>query len=449
MVTDLLWPSGVERVVTTTQAAGGAPERSQPAARAARPSRNGLTTAFFDPRFSEASDDGLARLDGARAAGAGVVRIQVDWRNIATRKPATPSDPDDPAYAWNRADAAIEAAAERGLEVLLSFTGAPPWAEGSKRPRNITDGAWRPSAKAVGAFATAVARRYSESVDYLQVWNEPNLNTYLAPQWQRRGGRLVPFAPGRYRAMVNAAYPGVSAAGIGLVGAGAGPYGDPARGGRRIRPVTFWRMVFRKRTKLDVFAHHPYSVGGPRQRALSTKDVALPDVHRLVSIVRSASRRGRISPRGTKPIWVTEVSWDSNPPDPDGVPAATHARWVADSFFVLWKQGVDHVFWFQVRDAPAEPSFAATNQSGILLVDGGAKRARRAFVFPFSCERSGSRTRVWAKAPSRGRVRIVDSGGDTVRTLTPDRHRIVYATVAGRGTFKAFSGDVESISCRS
>lgn len=43
--------------------------------------------------------------------------------------------------------------------------------------------------------------------------------------------------------------------------------------------------------------------------------------------LRRAQRSGRISPRGRKRLWVTEVSWDSSPPDPRGVPAARHARW--------------------------------------------------------------------------------------------------------------------------
>lgn len=68
-----------------------------------------------------------------------------------------------------RADGAVEAASDGGLEILLSFTGAPAFAEGGKRPASVADGAWKPSARAVGAFATALARRYQGQAKFVQI----------------------------------------------------------------------------------------------------------------------------------------------------------------------------------------------------------------------------------------------------------------------------------------
>jgi hypothetical protein len=407
-------------------------------AHAARP----LSVGFLDGGFGGAD---AARLDDAVRVGSDIVRVPVSWAGVSPSKPSAPRDPADPAYRWAAPDAAIAAAQARGLQVLLSFTGAPRWAEGpGRRPKGILPGSWKPSAGATGDFVEAAARRYP-TVRYVQVWNETNLDLYLAPQW-RRG---KPFAPVRYRQMLNASYAGLRRAGTGakLVTAGTAPYGDPQRGGHRIMPARFWRIVLRRTVRFDILAHHPYAVAGPRRRALNRDDVAIPDMHKLTRLTRAAVRAGKLLPRKRKRFWVTEVSWDSKAPDPFGVPLARHARWLADAFYVLWKQGVDSVFWFQTRDAAPEPSYAATNQSGVFFADGRAKPAARAFAFPFACERSGGATRVWARAPAAGAVQIVRDGR-TVKRLTAGSTRVVTARVRGRGTFRARSGGQLSISCR-
>jgi hypothetical protein len=407
----------------------------------------GFTTGFFDGSFA-AAGDGAARLDDAAASGAGIVRIAVGWPGIAPHEPADATDPADPAYQWGGLDATVAAAKVRGLQVLLSVDQAAPWAQERGRPKRYRSGTWKPRPAAVGAFATAVARRYATQVQYLQLWNEPNLAYYLSPQWRKVGGRYRQFAAPRYRAMLNAAYPGVHAAGLKLVTAGTAPYGDPNAGGLRTMPVRWWRSVLAGKVRFDVLAHHPYAIGGPRRRALNRDDVALPDMHKLTSLVRKAVRGGRVLPRSSKRYWVTEVSWDSSPPDPDGVPAARQARWLADAFYVLWKQGVDTVFWFQVRDQAPIPSYAATYQSGVYLRSGRAKPSQRAFAFPFSCERHGSGARVWARSPADGPVLIEDASGRTVKRLRAGTTRVVTGTVKRHGTFRAVSGTTSSVSCR-
>ena len=119
-------------------------------------------------------------------------------------------------------------------------------------------------------------------------------------------------------------------------------------------------------------------------------------------------------------------TYDSSPPDPDGVPAARHARYLAEAFHLLWRQGVDTITWFQIRDQLPQPSYAATNQSGVYFADGRPKPAQRAFRFPFAAARAGRGTlRIWGRAPAAGSVRIqrrTASGWRTVRSVTVRRH---------------------------
>src|SRR4029077_20891185 len=108
-------------------------------------------------------------------------------------------------------------------------------------------------------------------VRYWQIWNEPNLATYLTPQWVHKGRGFSAASPGIFRALVNAGDAGwkaVNATNF-VVTAGTAPYGDLQPGGRRIAPVTFLRAVMSKRTNLDAISHHPYGVGGPSQHAFN------------------------------------------------------------------------------------------------------------------------------------------------------------------------------------
>ena len=102
-----------------------------PVASASRP----LLTGFLDPNASAtqrpdlmlSADDAMARSAGA---GATLVRIQLYWNRVATAQPASPSDPDDPAYDWVIIDGQVEAAILHQLRPVLDFRSAPLWAQG-------------------------------------------------------------------------------------------------------------------------------------------------------------------------------------------------------------------------------------------------------------------------------------------------------------------------------
>jgi len=438
--------------------AGAAPAHAD-AARA-------LSLGFFDSVFSADAPERGPWLGRAVDTGADFVRIDIGW--AAPDTPARPPgfdarDPAATAYDFARADAAIVDATARGLRVLASFSGAPRWAEGAGRPADATKGSWRPDPQAIEEYGAALGRRYSGSfpdparpgrtlprVAAFQVWNEPNLDTYLSPQWSR--GRT--FAPTHYRLMLSAFYRGVKGTSPSalVVSAGTAPFGDPGANGHRIMPARFVRELLclrRARGKLvgsacpaparfDVLSHHPYSVGVPRRRALNADDVSVQDLGKLTRILRAAERSGGALPRRLHPLWVTEISYDSSPPDPRGVPAALHARYLEESLYLLWRQGVATVTWFQIRDQLPVPSYAATSQSGVYLADGRAKPAQRAFRFPFVAERVDRRTlRVWGRTPIAGSVRIerhAAGGWRLVRTVQAKTHGTFLLRLRARGT---------------
>lgn len=395
----------------------------------------------FTPTQEFSGADAGTWLDRARAESGSVVRVYASWSTVSPGRPsdAEASDPAWPGYRWTAVDAQVRQAVAHGLQPLVMVNDAPAWAQGPGRPTGTTTAAWKPDAAAFGRFVGAVARRYSGAVadpaapgtplpkvTRFQLWNEPNLDLHLAPQWD--GGK--PFAPVRFRELVNAGYQavkGVQPAAT-VITAGLAPFGDyGTRSGTRTPPVAFLRSMLcldgklrracTAETRFDALSHHPYAVRKPSGPALNVDDVTVPDLGKLTRVLRAARKAGTLGPR-TPGLWVTEVSYDSDGPDPDGVPSATLSRWVPELLWRLWDQGVGTVLWFQVRDQLPNPSFATTYQSGMYLNDGTRKPYAQAFRFPVVVTgRTAKRLKVWLRSPVAGRATVQVRVGRKWRTV--------------------------------
>jgi hypothetical protein len=394
----------------------------------------------------------------AQAARASIIRLTFAWPDIAPSAPpnlATAADPNWSGYNWAATDQAIKETVAAGLTPLFEINEAPAWAEGPNRPA-VSDsapaGSWRPSPSAFQALATALAKRYSGSfpdpqspgqslpkVTYWQGWNEPNLPLYLSPQWKRSSGKLVPESPKLYRALLNGWYRGlksVSSSNV-VVTAGTSPFGD-APGGNRIPPALFWRELFCLRgrnalkhfrcsdspARFDVLAHHPYPIGPPRRHAPNPDDVVIADWNRIKRPLSVALKDGTVAPKKKKQLWVTEFSWDSSPPDPQGIPARLEATYMDGAFNTLWQQGVNVALWYLMRDQPPTPNYGSTLQSGIYLRGSSLaadtpKPSFTAYRFPFTGYLRKGKAELWGLAPAAGPVTIQrqGSGGNWV-TLT-------------------------------
>jgi hypothetical protein len=372
-------------------------------------------------------------LEEARDTSASIARIDVKWRSVAPANlPAgfDATNPSAPGYEWETVDDAVRSAVDNGQSVMFTVFQAPQWAEGSARPKNAEPGSWKPQASAYEAFAQALASRYDGSfpdplvpgaslprVRYFEAWNEPNLDTYLNPQWE--GNEWVGAT--RYRGLLNAFYSGVKAGQptATVIGGSLAPFGDPP-GGERTPPVLFLRSLLclhggqltpvacPEPAHLDVLSDHPIAVGAPSQSASSPLDVTTPDMGRLTRILEKAERTDRVLPRAKKPLWATEFWYDTDPPDPNGLSLATQARWYEQDLYSFWQQGAQVAIELQVRDAPAgKGGYSFTNQSGAYFLDGSPKPSATAFRFPLVAHRTGPfKVAVWGIAPKGGKVRI-------------------------------------------
>jgi hypothetical protein len=386
--------------------------RSAPAAAAATP----FTTAVVDGAFL--GSDAETAFERARSTGATAVRIVVLWSGVAPARPLNPPDPADPAYRWDDVDRAIRFAFADGLLPILDLVDAPQWAAATGRDR-----ASAPDPVEFGRFAKAAAVRYSGSFDglprvrYWQAWNEPNLSLYLEPQYVG----TTPFSPGSYRSMVNEFAAGVKSIHTDnlVIAGGTAPFG----GDVNVPPLTFMRELLclspslqpkcAEKIHLDIWAHHPYTSGGPTHQAISAGDVSLGDLPEMRRVLTAGVESGNIVSSQPVEFWVTEFSWDSNPPDPKAVPIRLQARWVAEALYRMWSTGVSLVTWFTLRDEPLYQSFY---QSGLFF--GGAslatarpKPAFAAFRFPVVGIPIRGGFLVWGRSPSGkpGRVIIEQS----------------------------------------
>lgn len=401
--------------------------------------RRGLTIGLNTQAVFTSGTDASRSLWLGRAAqeGATIVRINVFWNQVAPSvRPAgfDPSNPSSPGYDWASVDTAVRDLTAGGMRVLITILAAPGWAEGPGMPASAAPGTWRPDPVQFAAFARAAAVRYSGSfpdplnpssplprVSYWQPWNEPNLSTYITPQWVPAGRGFTAESPTIYRDLLNAFYQAVKSVSPSnfVVTAGTAPYGDPP-GGDRVPPVAFYRDLFclkdngglkplrcPSRPHLDAISHHPYGIGGPLWHAQNPDDAAVPDVYKIVNVLKAAERSRHVLPNSRKQIWDTEVSWDSKPPDPDGVPINKQARWVEQTMYVLWRQGVNTILWLQIVDAPPVPSYGTTNQGGTYYLNGQPKPAAQALRFPFVTQRTGRRrVNAWGRAPDGGTLRV-------------------------------------------
>ena len=94
---------------------------------------------------------------------------------------------------------------------------------------------------------------------------------------------------------------------------------------------------------------------------------------------------------------MTEFSWDTNPPDPKGVPVKLHARWVSEALYRMWRAGVSTVIWFRLQDDPLRVS---PYQSGFFTTSGQAKYSLEAFRFPFVAFEQEGGVSIWGRTPS-------------------------------------------------
>jgi hypothetical protein len=309
------------------------------------------------------------------AEHATMLRTWVFWPYVAPTQPADPTDSDDPAYNFKDLDEFVRQAQIHGQEVLLTIWGTPPWANGGKGPNVLPT-----NIGAFQQFCYAVAHRYNGHtpgfpyVRFYTIWNEPNLQQFLSPQFS--GSKDV--GPANYAKVYRAGYAGVKAGSpAAFVGTGeTSPRGhDKHVNGIQDSnsPGHFAELLAQQKPaiKFDAYAHHPYVPLGVAPLAPQR----YPNVT-LYNLGLFETKLQQYFHKKSVPIWITEYAHETRPDEPKGVTYAQQAQYIQIALKAAAKIPEVQMFvWFVLRDDPT-----STWQSGTIRANGTLKPGFAAFA---------------------------------------------------------------------
>lgn len=400
-----------------------------------------------------------AAFEHVAATGSTMTLSPVRWAVVAPKqRPASwdPENPADPHYEWEFIDEWVKNAVAAGLTPVLQIRSAPSWAERCTLPPD-SEAVCNPDPADLAAFTKAVVRRYSgqfQGLPQVRYWegvNEPNLGLYFQPQFNAKGN---PVSPNLYRTLLNTFYVSVkSVMPSALVLAPAlAPLelNDTAVG-----PLKFTRILLCMKggkpptpkqgdcgggVHFDIFDIHPYTTGSPIHEG-GPNDVEMGDLGDLQELLGAAAKAGRIKGAHRRPpLWITEFSYDSKPPDPGGLPPKIGKQWVAEALYQAWLHRVPVFMWYSLDDEEPQPGvpFAGSIQAGLYywapnVAEEQPKPTVAAYRFPFVAYRKAKGLEYWGRTPDSraGKVALEVPQGKGWR-------RLGTASANSAGIFKGF-----------
>ena len=327
---------------------------------------------FFDDPSFRWSPTRAENLRQASGVGASVIHTTATWATLAPTKPANPASGEDPAYKLGDLDELVYQSGLYGLRVMIDINGTPKWANGGKAPNVM------PTRLAdLTTFAKMLATRYNGrqgrgTVALWSVWNEPNLQLFLTPQYV--GKKIV--GPANYAKLFKAAYAGIKSGNplskVAIGETSARGRDKPLAGvSASVAPGTFAKYLAKTTgLKFDAWAHHPYPTA---PNLPPTQKVRYPNVTLLT--LPTFEKNLKTFFHRSVPVWITEYGHETKPPDPHGVSYATQAKYAVQALNIAKKDpNVQMFIWFVFHDTTGNPW-----QSGLYTASGSQKPAYDTF----------------------------------------------------------------------
>jgi hypothetical protein len=390
---------------------------------------------FWAPRWATTDPGPRARTNiDPQAFADFAAAVALRYSGGFTPPPEPPTAPEPP-------PTADQSLVQSILQPLLPFPIPDPLPPPAARSQARALGAGAAQAQAPEGGATAPGEPLP-NVNEFVLWNEPNHQGLLLPQWEPDG--TTPASPRIYRAMVRAGYAAVKAVRkkvMVLIGNTSSTGGK--RGVGPVAPLEFVRQLACVDVNLqplttpdcanytmlpgDGWAHHPYSQNERPSRTskpdLEPDDIRLGDLEQLATTLSILVKKGRLAP-ADRNIYITEFGYETKGiPGRPRVDERTQARWLTWAEYLADKvPTVRSVAQFLLRDQPPAPvRVSASNarpfgeySTGLLLADGKDKLAAKSFVAGlFAQKRSEGRVLLF------GRLRL----GAGIKTITVQRQR--------------------------
>jgi len=257
----------------------------------------------------------------------------VTWGQVQQRKNL---------YWWNGLDSAIANANSQGVSTLYVLGSTPKWAATNKKQGTYPNkgAASVPKIKDWKKWVTAVTKRYSNSIDSYQIWNEADLTNFWAGT-PKQMAKLTKVAAKIIRKNDPTAKIVSASSTVRLKSSF-----------RRFFPA-YLKELKKDRWPVDAIAVHTYpdGKGSPADRNQNIEKV-LRDM-----------RKAKVP--GNKELWDTEVNYGIPGPGKikgQSVDGAQAASWVAQTYLDNLRYGIDRSYWYFW--APADGRVGITFQDG-------------------------------------------------------------------------------------
>jgi O-antigen ligase len=207
-------------------------------------------------------------------------------------------------YDWERWDRIIAAITPYpDLKLVAVMQNTPAWAHSTG-----TESAPPDDPADFARFTTVFAERYGDTIDYYQIWDEPN----LIEAW----GGLEPRAV-QYAALLQTAHRSIHSvdAQATVIAAALAPTVE--QGPKNISDLLYLRDLYALGAKqfTDAFAAKPYGFDrAPDDRSVSENQL---NFSRIVMLREEMLRQGD----GDKTLWASNWGWNSLPADWQGAPS--------------------------------------------------------------------------------------------------------------------------------
>lgn len=225
-------------------------------------------------------------------------------------------------YDWSHPDRIIKHIENQGIRVIARLGLVPDWVN-ADNPDAVATLNLLPRDKfpAFAQFVGAFAARYAQKVEYITVWNEPNLNF----EWGNR-----PTDPEGYVELLRQSYLAAKAANpdvIVLNGALSSTNASPGGEGGGWNDLDYLRRMYEAGAAdyFDAMAFHNYPFGEPPQ--------AEPAPDRL-NFRRMELWQAIMAEYGDadKQIYITETGWNDHPRFRDAVSPTQRINFTLDMY---------------------------------------------------------------------------------------------------------------------
>jgi hypothetical protein len=233
-------------------------------------------------------------------AGFRWIRQEFPWEDIEQSARGDFWDHKWNVSAWEKYDRIVELADKYGLQIIARLGNPPAWsrADGDARgsfapPDNFGD---------FGDFVYTIVSRYKGKVKYYQIWNEPN----IYPEWGEQ-----PVDAAAYVRLLQIAYRRAKEADPECVILSAGLAQTLETGPMNLNDLTYLQQMYDAGAKgyfdiMGVMAYGLWTGPGDHRASPELTNFSRPQLIRDIMV-----RNGDAD----KPLWATEVGWNTVPPD--------------------------------------------------------------------------------------------------------------------------------------